>query len=292
LDSFLAKNIHKCNGRYTYHEGILDDNLRRIYESNLIEGHQRRRPISINMFDSDREFSHESREEFVKKANKVFSRNSASKRVQLAEAEASMLWMAWRGSDDYLFRHSGQVDGLQFSWQICFFKDIKHVLEESQSREEFRPITEEFSEPILASIVRQVHGYCVQRTQQSSGQGQKATTSSEAEVFVEKLVASLPERKRVEILSSMSLIQDGWTLVIRWPLKEASLLFPRAIELSRSRLVLQNYPKLIVAKAQPAENPSLTAARGYLRFAKQKDKQEGARKRRLGVLRWLSTQRD
>lgn len=267
------------------------NNLLETYENKLIEGRHRKRPVSGNTIGSDDDSSRNLNQKFVKMSNQVFSRNSSSKRAQLAKAEALMLWMAWRGSDEYLFRHAGQVDGIQFSWQICSYKDIKRILQESQSSEEFRPMTEEFSEPILASIVRQVHDYA-RNIQQSLSQNQRTTTSSEAEVFVEKSIESLPERKNVEILSSMSLIQDGWTLEIRWPLKEANFLFPRAIELSRSSLVLQNHPRLISANTQPAENPSLTATRGYLRFAKQKDRQEGARKRRLGVLRWLSTQRD
>ncbi|MDG6905594.1 MAG: hypothetical protein JRN20_07410 [Nitrososphaerota archaeon] len=230
---------------------------------------------------------------FVETAGKVFSRNSPDRRVRIAETEAQMLWLAWRGSDEYLVRHSGNVSGLQSSWQICFYKDISRILEQSQSREEFRPMAEEFSEPVMASIINQINEFCSKRNQLSLRESPKMSAiCSEPEVFVEKMSeANLPERVRVEILSSMSLIQAGCTLFIRWPMKKAKLLFPKAIEVSAKRLVLQNYPSLMSANTD-LEDPSLTAIRGYLRFAKQKDRLEGQRKRRLGVLRWLSTQRE
>lgn len=243
-------------------------------------------------FDISLSSAKEVQMEFEKTVGRVFSRNASGRRIKIAEREAQMLWLAWRGSDNYLFRHSGNVDGLEFSWQICHHRQIAQIFAESQSSEEFKPITGEFPEPILASIINQVNRFCEQRVKQSSNDLQIATISNEPHVFVEKLSESaFPERRKTEILSSMSLIQDGWTLYIRWSMKEADFLFPRVIEVSQSRLVLLNYPR-IIANQGIAKDPSLNATRGYLRFARHKDRLEGQRKRKMGVLRWLSTQRD
>ncbi len=230
--------------------------------------------------------------EFEMTLGRVFSRNAPARRSEIAQREAQMLWLAWRGSDNYLFRHSGDVDGLEFSWQICHHKQIAQIFAESQSSEEFRPITGEFPEPILASIINQVNEFCEQRVKQSPNDLKVATISKEPDVLVERLNESVfPERKKTEILSSMSLIQDGWTLYIRWPMKEVDFLFPRVIEISQSRLVLLNYLRIIASQGI-TKDPSLNATRGYLRFARQKERLEGQRKRKMGVLRWLSTQRD
>ncbi|MCL5068925.1 MAG: hypothetical protein M1368_11335 [Thaumarchaeota archaeon] len=224
-------------------------------------------------------------EEFKRMANHVFSTNSSAKRVHFAESEAFMLWLAWRGSNEYLVRHSGYVDGLESSWKICSHIVVGEILENAKHREEFRPITEEFAEEILASLVMQVQEFCVKNRLTSVGN----STSDDVQIFVEKRGDSL-ERKSIEVLSAMSLIQQGWKLTIRWPLKDNNMIFQRTIQLSQNCLLLINYQKL--SNAESTYPPSVAATRGYIRFAKRRDRLEQQRKNRLGVLRWLATQRE
>jgi hypothetical protein len=195
-----------------------------------------------------------------------------------------MLWLAWRGSDEYIIRHSGNVEAIESSWRMCSYREVENILEHSRSREEFRPIGEQFSEASLASLIQQLHEYTLRKRKSSSSE------DSALEVFTEKIIESPMERKDVEILSSMTMVQQGWTLVIRWPTRENKFLFRRVIELSNESLVFQSYTSLNVDTQ--VQNPSLAATRGYIRFAKRKDRLEQQRKRRLGILRWLSTQRD
>lgn len=220
-------------------------------------------------------------------ANHVFSRNVSKNREVLAQREAFMLWLAWRGSDDYLIRHFGDVDGQERSWQLCHQRTILTLMMGSQSREEFRPLNDEFSEPILASIINQVDEYCkkVKDIPKSDD-----STLADPEIVLENVSEPFSEKRKAEILSSMSMIQEGWTLNIRWPMRNFRVLSPRFIELSRWRLVMQNNPKLCV-KDQILD-PSVLATKGYLQFVRRKDRLESQRKRRLGILRWLSTQRD
>lgn len=269
----------------------MDDNiLKAPLKNKLTADPQRAR--SSTVLESPPESWQNVRKEFGRTAGRVFSRNSNIKRLHLAETEAQMLWLAWRGSDEYLFRHFGNMGGLELSWQICYFKDISRILCASQTREEFRPLTEEFSEPVLASLINQINNFCREGKGQGSDIHGSLAISNNPDIFVEKVSESaILDRKETEILSAMSLIQEGYTLFIRWSMKEAKVLFPRAIELSLQRLVLQNNPKLTSLR-EHSDNPSLTATRGYLRFVRQKDRLEGQRKRRLGVLRWLSTQRE
>lgn len=222
--------------------------------------------------------------EFAMRAAQIFATNSPTNRERLAEKDAFMLWLAWRGSDEYLVRHSGNVEAVESSWRMCSYKEIGNILEHSRSRkEEFRPMGEKFSEASLASIIQQLREYSLPSSTNS-------VEDSGPEVFAEKIAESTIERKETEILSSMTLVQQEWNLVIRWSAKDNKPLFRKIIELSSERLVFQNYANLNIET--PAQNPCLSATRGYIRFAKRKDRLEQQRKRRLGILRWLSTQRD
>jgi hypothetical protein len=223
--------------------------------------------------------------DFVCRANQVFATNSPNHRQKLAESEALMLWLVWRGSDEYIIRHSGNVEAMESSWRICPYREVANILEHARSKEEFRPVAEEFSQASLASIIQQIHKFTLKKGTLNIG-----PNNSAIEVFAEKISQSPIERKDTEILSAMTLVEQGWTLVVRWPIKDNKLLFARIIELSSNRLLFQNYTSL--DSDASVQNPSLVATRGYIKFAKHKDRLEQQRKRRLGIVRWLSTQRE
>jgi hypothetical protein len=240
--------------------------------------------------------SEEIHERFKRVANEVLSSHSQYARLQLAELEAKMLWLAWRGDDDYLIWHSGSVAGRESSWKICDHRNIERILKESRSREEFRPITEVFSEQVLASLITQIHSFSTEMSKEDERRG-RSEAARELEIMVERIYESspIPEQRSVRILGAMSLVQEGWTLRVRSPLSQKNKYLSRwVIELSRNDLVFKAYPKLneATASSEDSSSPSLKAIRGYISFVRHKERLEQQRKKRLGILRWLSTQRD
>ncbi len=166
---------------------------------------------------------------FRARALEVFGRRRES--LQLAQEDASRLWLAWRGDSSYLIAALADRVERESSWRVVGYTDLpelcgRHDYVRAQSLEA------ELPEHVLARLMRFV------LEQLDRAPGADVRVSDAGNEGAPEPPSSLSWRR------TYGSLKEGKVLTVQWPSKGAPGLSLRTIALSKSWLEDAKYPGL------------------------------------------------
>ncbi len=203
---------------------------------------------------------------FEEYARRVY--NQFKSPMQSATDEAKMLWLAWRGNEDYLICCLGKETGKESVWRVIHYSMIPDLCEK-YNHIEVRSLNESFADYILAFISR----FLTAESDKLGG----------AETVIQMAPSLEHGRGQTVAIDQRELfahISKGEEVSVRWHSQKAPTLFSKVISLSPSTFRCLKYPKL------DAPMKTLRISNNFMRFFKR-DESSSRRRRRRSLTRWV-----
>ena len=200
---------------------------------------------------------------FRSRASEVFGRHDRS--LQLAQDDASRLWLAWRGDPTYLIANLSDRMETEGAWRVVKYTEIPEITE-THDHVEARSLGHDFPDHVLAHLTQ----FVLQELSRLPG--------AKVEVGETQEEAKSDFSHRAIAEEAYNLLKAGKALTIRWSSRGAPGLFSRILVLSKDSVQYSKYPALDRVTASRRESD-----RGFTKFLERAEKKHQKR-----WVRWVT----
>lgn len=207
-------------------------------------------------------------QKFLERVSSVYG--TLESREQIALNEARMLWLAWRGNEDYLTVHIASEKGKESAWQIIPYCKLPYFFDKYESVEA-RTFGNDFDDHIVTFLYNYIRN-----------EMDKAAVELYAEPNYEEIGnPSVPVHVRIEAIDLFDNIKSKKIIVIKWPSNETPELFSRILVLSATSIKNSKFPGL-----EKKFDPRQMGGKGFMKFIKREELSSRRRRKRF-LIRWV-----